>query len=193
MGARSQKSYIYAEEQRKWCAAMSKNQSKRPSVPIGWEVRGEFPDVDPATVTEEQLDLLTEDLYQTRLEGNKFVLDIGWHPEADRGGRYTGRLIEANDWENPVEELQTNNRGEVLAWAEETMEAVSARMGEADTFSDETVMSFIVPALPSVETLMSSLIVPALPSVPDSPTHVPRSDITVPSSVSTEIVQRAEA
>lgn len=157
---------------------MSQSQSKRPQVPEGWEVLGEFPDVNPATATDEQLDLLTEDLFQARLGASKFVLDIGWHPEADRGGRYTGRLIEADDWENPVEELQTTDRGEILGWAEETMETVSERMGEAAAITDDMILCLVMPVL-------------AMP--PDFSTNVEPSGITVPSSVSQSGVQRAQA
>jgi hypothetical protein len=70
----------------------------------------EFNDLD-LNVSEpliNQLDNLKEDLLQVSY-ANGLLLDVGWYPSFDENGEFQIRVIENNNWDEPVYSSETNS------------------------------------------------------------------------------------
>ena len=57
--------------------------------------------IDVARPIAEQIDNLKEDLAQIEYP-NDIVIDVGWHPEFRRNGRFVVSVIRHQDWERPL-------------------------------------------------------------------------------------------
>ena len=106
-----------------------------PKVPKGWTVRGNLPKVELDSATDIQLDLLDEDLVQVRDPSGSYALDVGWYPAASKNGQFVCRLVRADDWDSPVEQLETTNREVVRRWLKRGVEEIQTRIGTPGEFS----------------------------------------------------------
>src|SRR5712664_808429 len=105
-----------------------------PKAPKGWTVRGDLPKVDLGTANDAELDLLDEDLVQVVEPGGQYTLDVGWYPAGSREGRYICRLVRAEEWESPLEQLETNSREAVRQWLVRGVEDIQRRLGSPGQF-----------------------------------------------------------
>ena len=48
-----------------------------------------------------QIELLKEDLLQVQY-GDSYLLDVGWHPEFDKTGKFIIQIIDNYNWEKPL-------------------------------------------------------------------------------------------
>jgi hypothetical protein len=85
-------------------------------VPAGWRIIGELLNIDPDSLSDEQLVVLTEDILQIQTPDSSFVMDVGWYPDSDRQGRYLCRGVIDNKWDSPTECFETRDIREVLFW-----------------------------------------------------------------------------
>ena len=137
-----------------------------PTVPNGWTGRGDLPDVEPRTASEEQLDALDEDLVQLVHSSGEFVLDVGWYPAASRSGRYICRAVIGQDWSAPLGELATQSRADVLQWLNDWYSRVADIFGEHGELSNEAVQLVLLtesiePTIPMAEPLPSGPVMDA--------------------------------
>jgi len=107
-----------------------------PKVLKGWTVRGDLPKVDFSRATDSDLDLLDEDLLQVIDASRTYTLDVGWYPAASRAGQFVCRLIRSDNWESPLQQLETSNRETVRQWINQTVQEVQALVGQPGQFSD---------------------------------------------------------
>jgi hypothetical protein len=99
-----------------------------PKLPAEWKVTGSLPVVDLEDLTEEELDLLTEDLVQATY--GKYLLDIGYYPEANADGRFVCSAHELDaigydTWESPFSSLETRDVFEAYTWLAAIAETLS--------------------------------------------------------------------
>ena len=63
------------------------------------------PYFDPATPVEEQMDILREDMFQTKWS-NGLTQYVGWYPRFDRDGRFRLVVAKNADWDAPLAVLR---------------------------------------------------------------------------------------
>jgi len=97
-----------------------------------------LPDFEPASarLSADQLHELTEDLWSARSPNDRFVIDVGWYPEANAEGHFRCQLIVDDDWVTPLQEVTTKTASAVKEWAAEVISQCLASEGDAgDTMS----------------------------------------------------------
>jgi hypothetical protein len=107
-----------------------------PKVPKRWAVRGELPVANPE-MPEADLELLDEDLVQITDPSGTYVVDVGWYPAGQRNGRFVCRIMRANDWERPVEQVELASLGDTRQWIKRSIEQVQWRLGRQGDFSKQ--------------------------------------------------------
>jgi hypothetical protein len=100
------------------------------NIPTGWRVRGALPEFSGDDVGNQDLDALEEDLIQISDPQGAFTLDVGWYPAGQAIGQFVCRLVEARDWDVPLEEYSTKDLPEVAEWINTTAMQVAGRLGE---------------------------------------------------------------
>jgi len=113
----------------------------QPSIPTGWTVRGHLPEIDAATARAEDLELLDEDILQISDPTGTYVLDIGWYPAASRDGHFVCHAALSDAWDEPIEEIETKNRVDVMQWLARWIEEVKDRIGTEGSLSDEALLT----------------------------------------------------
>jgi len=87
------------------------------NVPNSWNRRGEIPEVALAQASQDDLDLLTEDLFYA-CSPEHVEIDVGFYPEADPDGLFRGVTIVDGNWETPVEQFETDDAGAMATWTQ---------------------------------------------------------------------------
>ena len=101
-----------------------------------WTTRGDIPhELDPQTATDEQLELLDEDMLQMVDPAGTYTLDVGWYPAATRSGRFICRVVRSEDWDRPLDQLETPNIKIVWKWLKQQINDVVLRVGQSGTFN----------------------------------------------------------
>ena len=90
-------------------------------IPNTWLIIGGLPAVDPTEAVEDDRDLFTEDLFQATEPSGRFLLDVGWLPEADLSGTFVCQLVRDGEWDPPVLVYRTKRLAEVHEWLEESV------------------------------------------------------------------------
>lgn len=81
----------------------------------GWSIEyNNFSEYDMNIHGEEDSYELNEDLLQLKYNRGNITVDLGWYPSHDEEGNYILYLIRDSDWENPLEELITKDKSEVI-------------------------------------------------------------------------------
>lgn len=106
-----------------------------PSVPKGWRVRGTLPKIDLAKASEAELDSLDEDLLHVVDRSGDYAIDVGWYPAASKDGRFICLVVRQDDWDTPLEQLETPNYEMVRRWLKQAVEEITRRVGEPGQFS----------------------------------------------------------
>src|SRR5712691_4501221 len=115
----------------------------KPKAP-GWTVRGDIPqEFDPQAATDEQLELLDEDMLQMVDPTGTYTLDVGWYPAATRSGRFICRVVRYEDWDRPIAQLETTNTKIVWKWLRQQINEVDMRVGQSGAFA--TTIGLFVP------------------------------------------------
>ena len=67
-------------------------------------------------------DYLAEDLlrllYQTDENSTILAIDLSWYPDGNINGSYILVMVKDYDWLNPLEELRTRNKAEIVSHIE---------------------------------------------------------------------------
>ena len=85
-------------------------------MPAGWRIFGELLDVNPDTLSDADLVVLTEDILQIQSPDGSFMMDVSWLPDSDRQGNYVCRVILYDNWEAPIELFETRETREAYFW-----------------------------------------------------------------------------
>lgn len=98
------------------------------NLPPGWKLTGWIPPGPTPTPTpsDDQIDLLVEDLLHIETPGGSIAIDVGWYPEADPSGHFVCMLVEDEAWEEPIERVTTRDAAEVRSWIGRKVEWVDA-------------------------------------------------------------------
>jgi hypothetical protein len=96
------------------------------NLPRGWKLKGWIPPGPTPTPSDDQLDLLVEDLLHIETPGGSIVIDVGWYPEADPSGHFVCILVEDEAWEEPLARETMRDAAEVRSWIERTVQGVDA-------------------------------------------------------------------
>ncbi|MFP2904215.1 hypothetical protein ACLESD_03890 [Pyxidicoccus sp. 3LFB2] len=86
-------------------------------IPGGWSVEHhELVQLEPASLAEDarSWDCFTEDLLQLREARHDLLLDAGWYPGSEPGGRFRAVLLRGQDWANPLEVYETRRLSELV-------------------------------------------------------------------------------
>lgn len=116
------------------------------TLPSGWTMRGELPDVDFDDAGEERRDLFDEDILTITAPGGVYALDVGWYPSQSATGSFQGRLIEGGGWDEPLEVFSTTSVSRIAEWIDSAIESARELMGERvdAEFSNEIAIPFVV-------------------------------------------------
>lgn len=103
---------------------MSKLQPLR--IPSGWEiVFNKFLEIDvkDCLVDDENWLDFTEDITYIKRKNKKYDvgIDLGWYPDADPQGEFHVKVILNENWENPIIEYITRERGKVVETIEDLL------------------------------------------------------------------------
>ncbi len=116
----------------------------RLKTPPGWTSNGALPRVDIDNATPEALKLLDEDLLQLTDPSGAYTLDVGWYPAGDKSGRYIGQLIKSDEWDSPIEQVETTYQSIVQKWLNSRIADVQLKLGEFGAFT-KRVGLFVYP------------------------------------------------
>ena len=101
-----------------------------------WTARGDIPrELNPQTATDEQLELLDEDMLQMVDPTGTYTLDVGWYPAATRSGRFICRAVRSEDWDRPFDQTETPNIKSVWKWLKQQIDEVNLRVGQIGSFT----------------------------------------------------------
>ena len=101
-----------------------------------WTIRGDIlRELDPQTANDEQLELLDEDMLQMIDPTGTYALDVGWYPAATRSGQFICRVVRSDDWERPLDQLETPNIKVVWKWLKQQINEVGQRVGQTGVFA----------------------------------------------------------
>ena len=109
-----------------------------------WTIRGELPDFDPQAAPDTQLELFDEDMIQLVDPTGTYTVDVGWYPAGTRNGHFICRVVRAEDWERPFEQIETPSIKTVWKWLRHQIDAVNTRLGETGAFTPNVGL-FIYP------------------------------------------------
>jgi hypothetical protein len=70
---------------------------------------------------ERNIDALEEDLIQISDPEGAFTVDVGWYPAGHADGEFICRLVEARDWDEPLEAYSTRELADVVNWVDATL------------------------------------------------------------------------
>ncbi len=88
-------------------------------IQTGWTVRwNDFTEYDMALHGPEDAFELHEDLLQLYHERTGLTIDLGWYPSYDPEGHYLLLLVKDQNWERPLERVETRAKAEVIARVE---------------------------------------------------------------------------
>jgi len=119
------------------------------NIPESWTVRGEIPAMDAAAASEDELALFDEDMLQVVDESGAFTLDVGWYPAGNPDGRFILRAVLSNDWESPLEEVETQERANVTHWLEAWLQEIRSRLGEPYAILETDITTVMIPEIGS--------------------------------------------
>lgn len=103
-----------------------------------WTARGDIPrEIIPETATDEQMDLLDEDMLQMVDRTGIYTLDVGWYPAGTRSGRFVCRVVRCEDWDRPLDQVETSDTKIVWRWLKQQIDEVSLRVGQTGMFTDK--------------------------------------------------------
>ena len=93
-------------------------------IPGGWEVIiNSFLDVDVTQYSSDDTIWrgFTENILHIRstLKKKDIAIDLGWYPENDVSGAFHLMMIKNNNWKEPVEEINSRNKDEIVDKIEE--------------------------------------------------------------------------
>lgn len=108
-----------------------------PKAPAGWKKRGDMPNVDVRQAPEQDLDLFDEDMLQLVDPTGMHTIDVGWYPAGSRDGHYTCRLVRSDDWEWPLEQIETTDAKTVWQWLKRRVSDVNGRLGVTGSFTTQ--------------------------------------------------------
>lgn len=101
-------------------------------ITTGWRIEyNKLLEVEPAELLEKDSIWIhfTEDIlqmvYKWEQKQTCFVLDVGWYPETERNGNFRLVLIQKTDWENPIIEIKTKSKKELVYHIEKIVEKIS--------------------------------------------------------------------
>ena len=101
-----------------------------------WIARGEIPrELNPQIAADEQLELLDEDMLQMVDPTGTYALDVGWYPAATRGGRFICRVVRSDDWDRPLDQMETPEIKTVWKWLKQQINEVGLRLGQTGMFT----------------------------------------------------------
>lgn len=101
-----------------------------------WTVRGDIPqELNPQTAADEQLELLDEDMLQMVDPTGTYALDVGWYPAATRSGRFICRMVRSEDWDRPLDQLETPKIKIIWKWLKQQINEVNLRVGQTGMFT----------------------------------------------------------
>ncbi|MDR1285062.1 MAG: hypothetical protein LBJ88_02550 [Campylobacteraceae bacterium] len=86
-------------------------------VPVGWVITyNNFFDIDPLKIKNDDIlwDNFTEDLFQIKNEHKNILLDLDWYPEMNPNGNYCIKLIQDNNWEEPLIDINNKDKKEIV-------------------------------------------------------------------------------
>lgn len=106
----------------------------RPKAP-NWKTRGDIPDVDPQSARDDQLDLFDEDMLQMVDPTGIYTVDVGWYPAATRDGRFVCRVVRSDDWDRPLDQMETSNIKLIWKWLRREIGEINMRIGQAGGFT----------------------------------------------------------
>jgi hypothetical protein len=107
-----------------------------PKLPKHWTTRGDIPNVNARTATGDDWMALDEDMLQISDASGQYTIDVGWYPAGSPDGQFVGRIIAADDWERPLEKLETPDRDTLRGWLAHAIADVRSRLGQPGEFSN---------------------------------------------------------
>jgi len=103
----------------------------RVDLPSNWSALKSLFEKDPAEVPPDKRWLcLTEDIWQAKSSNGRFCVDLGWYPQGDLNGSFTGSLIEEDNWESPVEQFSAKDYRIMINWIRATITKCQQLIGE---------------------------------------------------------------
>jgi hypothetical protein len=87
------------------------------NIPDDWIITyNNFFDIDPLKLENNDIlwDNFTEDLFQIKNEHKNILLDLGWYPEMNPNGNYCIKLIQGNNWEEPLVNINNKDKNEII-------------------------------------------------------------------------------
>lgn len=112
-----------------------------PTIPEGWVARGDLPQIELDRLNDIDPGVLDEDLLQVTDPSGRLTLDTGWYPAGDSSGQFICQAIYGDNWEEPLDELQTRDVSQVTAWFEDWMLRSKEILGEdGEIFEGSSVL-----------------------------------------------------
>jgi len=113
----------------------------------GWVIRGGLPEISASGPGDVDADLLDEDLLQALDQTGRLTLDAGWVPAGDVTGHFLCQAIFEDNWDEPIDELETQDHSEVIRWFENWMSRSEDVLGRDGEISNEAIISIFVPII----------------------------------------------
>lgn len=87
-------------------------------IPDGWHQEGTLPDSDPLGAGESGRDLLLEDMVHLVSPCGRFMIEVGWVPQADPRGEFLAEVALDGEWDPPLEAFRTRSLDDLRRWLE---------------------------------------------------------------------------
>ncbi len=71
----------------------------------------------------DNIDVLKEDMLQIEFSGD-YLIDVGWRPSFDEGGRFIVCLVKNQDWENLIGREETREVAEVRVFIKKFIDLI---------------------------------------------------------------------
>jgi hypothetical protein len=87
------------------------------NIPANWIITyNNFFDIDPLKLKHNDIlwDNFIEDLLQLKNEHKNILLDLGWYPEMNPNGNYCMKLIQDNNWEEPLMNINNKDKNKII-------------------------------------------------------------------------------
>lgn len=99
---------------------------RQPRLPDGFDFKGAIP--FPVKPSPEDGKSLAAELF--RAKRGRYTIDVAWLPAYSEDGRLVGRLVEDDNWDNPIDVLTTLDASCAIGWVEYAASGVVARLTE---------------------------------------------------------------
>lgn len=88
-------------------------------IQAGWRIEyNNFTEYDMDIHGVDDLFELHEDLLRLRHINRKLIIDLGWYPSYEIDGSYLLMFVKNFDWDNPLEQISTRSKKEIIACIE---------------------------------------------------------------------------